>query len=416
MKKITCLLTLVVVFNFVKAQSPYNLPFQEMFVGVPSTVVYTTESLNDVISTPGWEIYGSIATPDPQPSPNPFGWKKPSVTNPCVVTLDEGGYILTPELNIPKGTPLEVSFMARMLLNDKGADNSEKIENNLLRNFYVTIGSDTIYDHHKMSYTIAKPLFQNPNRFMGTIIYEGDSPVRLKLFATNTLEGVWVDHPDGLSLLSSGAEPTDANTGMLIQENTTIPALNISLGHNIDLGTISLSEHPAGSIVNKSFELRGVNLTGNEITNDVVLSDDEAVHISLPTTIYTPVEGVVDEVVPVDITVPSESGTYKEKITLAANAIRMNNANTFNERPTRTIWFTYKVEGASGLNDTKVPVEVFASDGLVRINSPIMLDVTIYNLSGALVHAKKHVQTAQIALDKGVYLVKTGSQVTKVVL
>ncbi|MCK9506933.1 MAG: T9SS type A sorting domain-containing protein, partial [Pigmentiphaga sp.] len=92
------------------------------------------------------------------------------------------------------------------------------------------------------------------------------------------------------------------------------------------------------------------------------------------------------------------------------------NANTFNERPTRTIWFTYKVEGASGLNDTKVPVEVFASDGLVHINSPIMLDVTIYNLSGALVHAKKHVQTAQIDLDKGVYLVKTGSQVTKIVL
>jgi len=392
---------------------PYSLPFQEMYNGLVSDVEHTSDFLNATLPTRGWEIAGSIATPNPQPSPNPFGWKKPGDNNPCVKTIGEGGYLLTPAIDIPSGTPIEFSFMARMLVNDKGADNSAKIVNNLERNFYVTIGNDTVYDHHKMCYDIAKPLFQNPNRWMGTFIYEGDGPARLKFFASNTFKGIWDGNPDGLAILSNGGEPTVDNTGTLVRETNNYPALNIGFGHNIDLGTIALSEFPSGSTVHRSFSLKGINLS-----NKVTMSDESSVSVKLPVKTYYPVSGVVNEEVPIQITVPESTGTYIEKISLTADAVRVNNATETPNSPTRAIWFKFKVEETLGVGEeVYTSLEILAKEGAVHINSPEETTaVNVYSLSGILIKSLKNVQSAIIPLPKGVYLVQTDFQVKKVIL
>lgn len=145
------------------------------------------------------------------------------------------------------------------------------------------IGNDTVCDHHKMSCNVSTPLFQNPIRWMGSFIYEDQGPIRAKLFSTNTYQGVWQGLQDGMIIQS---RPDIANnTGLLIRQTDTVPALNIALGHTIDLGSIDRDENQPGTIVNKSFSLKGVNLVGA-----VDLSDAEAGNISLPVKSYIPVQ------------------------------------------------------------------------------------------------------------------------------
>ena len=140
---------------------------------------------------------------------------------------------------------MEINFIDRPMLNDILTPDRNK--NNLHRNFYVVIGNDTVYDHHKMSYNVSTPFFQNPIRW---------------------------SRPDIAN-----------NTGLLIRQTDTVPALNIALEHTFDLGSIDRDENQPGTIVNKSFSLKGVNLVGS-----VDLSDAEAGNISLPVKSYIPVQ------------------------------------------------------------------------------------------------------------------------------
>jgi hypothetical protein len=109
MKNITLIISTVIMSAlFVKAQGPYSLPFQETFSTLSLGVAYTEETLNATLATKGW------------------GYPVPkSVTGPTTVrvhtkSISEGGYILTPEINVPSGTALELNFVMRAFLNDIG--------------------------------------------------------------------------------------------------------------------------------------------------------------------------------------------------------------------------------------------------------------------------------------------------------
>jgi hypothetical protein len=385
------------------AQEPYSIPFQEPFAGTSTENVYDNETLNALTSTKGWQIAESITRFSPSATP------APTLNGISFKTYGEGGYLLTPQINVPQGTALEINFMGRPNLNDIGANDTEKAANNLQRNFYVVIGEDTIYDHHKLSYDIAKPLFQNPNRWMGSIIYEGTSPIRLKFFSTNTYQGVWSGLQDGIIIQSNSG--ISNNTGMLIRQTDTVPALNIAYGQNKNLGTINLTDNPANTTVSKTFSLKGVNLVG-----DVVLSDATATNISLPVKTITPVSGSVNENVTVNIRVPATPGTYKEKVTVVADGDRANNTTNTLKSPIRTIWFTYNVVSPTGLNDIENQTIVFASGKSIQLRSTAFANAEVYNLSGILLAKKTGVQNASFEVPSGIYIVKAGNQVSKVVL
>jgi len=138
----------------------------------------------------------------------------------------------------------------------------------------------------------------------------------------------------------------------------------------------------------------------------------------LPVKTYYPVSGVVNEEVPIQITVPESTGTYIEKISLTADAVRVNNATETPNSPTRAIWFKFKVEETLGVGEeVYTSLEILAKEGAVHINSPEETTaVNVYSLSGILIKSLKNVQSAIIPLPKGVYLVQTDFQVKKVIL
>jgi hypothetical protein len=398
MKRSTYLITILVLAAKTMFAQPYTLPFQEMYNGTTSLSTYTSSALNLITTTKNWELTESII-------------RSPEVTPGIAFkTFSEGGYLLSPEINITSGTALEVNFMARMVLNDIGADAAAKKTNNLLRNIYVILGNDTIYDHHKFYEDGTTPLFQNPIRFMAGYIYEGSSPVKLKFIGKNTYQGVWTSNQDGLIIMSRSAVTN--NTGTLVRATDTVPALNISYGHNINMGTINLNTNPAGTTVNKSFSFKGVNMVG-----DVVLSDANATNISLPVKTYVPVSGSVNETVALNITVPANPGTYTEKLTVVADADRANNTTNTMIRSTRSIWVRYSVTDTStDIDALTTKTQITTTNGLIRIQSPTATDVEVFSTSGVLIKNLKNVANATFNLPKGLYMVKTGSQITKITL
>jgi hypothetical protein len=336
MKKITTLFCLFLSVTFYSNAQPYSLPFQEFYTGSSTEFTYNTTSFNTAIGENGWEIAQSIT-------------RSPLVT-PGVAfkTLSEGGYLLSPQINITSGTALEMHLFARMVLNNDNTGSGTNA-NNLLRNFFVVLGSDTIYDHHKISYDLATPLFQNPgSRFMTSFIYDGASPSRMKFFATNSYSGVWAGKQDGL-ILTSAASNTN-NTGTLLKATTSVPAINIGYGMSINLGNLNLRNNQANTAASKTFSLKGVNLT-----NSIDLDDSQASRISLPVKVFNPVSGSVNQNVTIIINVPVATGTFTEKVTVVADALRATNTNPATAdlaiRPTRTIWFTYTVVDQTNATD-----------------------------------------------------------------
>jgi hypothetical protein len=202
------------------------------------------------------------------------------------------------------------------------------------------------------------------------------------------------------------------NTGTLVRATDTVPALNISYGHNINMGTINLNTNPAGTTVNKSFSFKGVNMVG-----DVVLSDANATNISLPVKTYVPVSGSVNETVALNITVPANPGTYTEKLTVVADADRANNTTNTMIRSTRSIWVRYSVTDTStDIDALTTKTQITTTNGLIRIQSPTATDVEVFSTSGVLIKNLKNVANATFNLPKGLYMVKTGSQITKITL
>ncbi|MCK9507643.1 MAG: SGNH/GDSL hydrolase family protein [Pigmentiphaga sp.] len=372
----------------------YQLPFQETFTGTTTATTYNTGKLNASLSTTqGWQIEQSIT-------------RTPVLTpGVAVSTISEGGYLRSPEIDIPSGTPINIFLNARMALNDSGTDAAEKQTNNNHRNFYITIGNDTVYDHQKISYSVA-PRMQNPGvQFLGSYIYEGNDPATLKFFASNDYQGVWADKSDGFVMINS----------RVTENNDLVPAINIPYGTSKDLGMIDLNITSAGSTIQRTFPLKGINLI-----QDVVFSDSESNTVKLPVKVYSPDAGSIDEDVTVVITVPAEEGIYTEKITVTADAngpsMAAPNKITDLIQPTRTLWFTYSVDAGTGVHLMSNPATITAHNQVIRIHSTTATNVKVYNLSGVLLHHLAKATSADIPVNKGVYVVKTESVVTKVVL
>ena len=70
----------------------------------------------------------------------------------------------------------------------------------------------------------------------------------------------------------------------------------------------------------------------------------------------------------------------------------------------------------TSISSTVNVAKIFAANGAIHINSSSLVDVEVYNISGKLVKTAKAIQTASFEMQRGVYLVKSGSQIVKVVL
>ena len=57
---------------------------------------------------------------------------------------------------------------------------------------------------------------------------------------------------------------------------------------------------------------------------------------------------------------------------------------------------------------------VYTSQGKIRIEQNMPVDVTIYNVLGQLMISSNQIQNAEFAVQQGVYLVKIGNSVMKV--
>lgn len=403
MKKITLLMSLLLAIS-THAQQPYSLPFTETFSTVVNGASYDETSLNNVLATKGW-IY---AEPTSTAGVSRISFK----------TLGEGGYMFTPELSVSSGSALEINFVARMFKNDIGSDAATKKTNNLHRNFYAVIGNDTVYDHQKLSYDMANPLMQNLNRFMGTYIYDGTSPIKIKFFSTNTYQSVWGEtaniNQDGMTLGNNTAAGN--NTGMWILtrsgEQDTIPALNIAYGENIDLGLIDGSINAPGSVLSKNFMFKAKNLQ-----NAATFNDDASVSLKLDSKDYTPISGIINENVGLKITVPASNGTYIEKVTLVADGDRANGATNTAKMPTRTIWFTYRVSNIStSINNVNINnMKVVTENGKMRITSDKIEEIEVLNLLGVRI-AKFVSNQTEMTIAKGAYLVRSAQYSTKVLV
>jgi len=411
MKKITFILSLLGLSSIVaNAQGPYSLPFQETFSTVVSGTAYDQTTLNEVLVTKGW-VYAE-PTPLLIAGPAKISFK----------TLAQGGSFMTPEIMVPNsGRALELNFYARMLLNDLGSTTADKKTNNLQRNFYAVIGNDTVFDNQKLGYDMENPQMQNFNRFMGTYIYEGASSIRIKFFSTNTYIGVWSGvgkvNADGMIFGNNAGNGTEILSRL--DATDTIPAINIAYGENINLGTIDKLNNATGTTVAKTFALKGKNLRNLQtlVESPVDFNDDVSTTIKLPTKNYTPSLGSLNETVTANITVPSATGTYKEKVTVVTDGDRATNATNSSKRPTRTIWFIYTVvDTSTGLDAVSLGINIFAANGKININSSNTCDVQIFNASGAIVHSLNTINNAAIDLPKGLYIVRAGSIVSKIVL
>ena len=70
-------------------------------------------------------------------------------------------------------------------------------------------------------------------------------------------------------------------------------------------------------------------------------------------------------------------------------------------------------ECGSGLHQVVI-AGVYTSQGKIRIEQNMPVDVTIYNVLGQLMISSNQVQNAEFAVQQGVYLVKIGNSVMKV--
>lgn len=346
-----------------------SLPFVEMF---PNTIIKTTAISNSDINSfstyKGWEIHNGYS----------------SATDRINVTASEvdPGFFLTPEIDFDG--PFELKFNARMLSNDQGLTAAEKIANNIPRNFYAVIGSDTIYDHKKNGAT----LYQNYNEWVCTFALDGID--RIKFFPKVSNQGVWATITDGLSF---GAK----TTGVRVQQ-TTLPTVNVGFGKSIFLGEV---EH--GITKRFTFQLKGWNLSSN-----LQISQSANSKVSIITNQFVPVDGVVDAEVNVEIDAAHLSTeNHIEKITL-----RSEN----NQIKDRTIWLSFDVVQSTGMDEIQTDFKLFTIGNKLVFRSDRNLNLKVYSISGVIMAESQLTNYAEFNLYSGIYIVKVGKEIRKIII
>lgn len=351
--------------------SPIALPFVEPFPGLVSSAgPVTFVELNAMSQNKGWDIKRGSDT----------GTDRIHVLS----SVDNEGYIKTPEI-IFDG-PFELKFFARMLLNNIGATNDEKNANNASRNFFAVIGADTIYNH-KLS---GSTLYQNYNEW--TCTYAFNDIERIKFVPGVSNEGVWEGKNDGFSF-----GPKDVSVRV---QATTLPTVNIPFGSEIYIGEIS-----SGSTMNYSLPLKGWNL--NEA---ITLSVSENSNIQLIKTEFEPdANKMIDEIFEFEINTSGlPEGAYTQVISLSGEA---NMIRTRYIRVAFDVFLHTNVDESNDLN-----IVVFSKNNSILINITKPIDVEVYSLTGALVARLKGDSSYRIETVRGVYLVKAGTEVKKVMV
>lgn len=104
-----------------------------------------------------------------------------------------------------------------------------------------------------------------------------------------------------------------------------------------------------------------------------------------------------------NVSVPSE-GTYSFRVT----AVYKEGESDYSEE----VSFDY-----SGINDVSADKAIVTIDGnIVRITTEQPTDITIYSLDGKQVFQSLNSKNETVVLDNGMYVVKTGNSVTKIIL
>lgn len=346
-----------------------SLPFIEMFTNLSvKTTPITNSDINSFSDYKGWEIHNGYS----------------SAADRINVSASEvdPGFFLTPEIDFDG--PFELKFNARMLANDQGATAADKIANNIPRNIFAIIGSDTIYDHKKNGAT----LYQNYNEWVSTFAFDGIE--RIKILPKVSNQGAWATITDGLSF---GAKAT----GVRVQP-TSLPTVNVGFGKSIFLGEVA-----RGTTKQFTFPLKGWNLSSN-----LLLSQSANSELNITTTQFVPVSGRVDSEVNVAIDATFLStDTHIAKITL-----RSDN----NQLKERTIWLSFDVVQPTGVDEIQSNFKLFTAGNKLVFRSDKQSNIKVYSISGILMAESQFTNYAEFNLNSGIYIVKIGKEIRKIII
>ena len=280
------------------------------------------------------------------------------------------GELVSPDIQLEQ--PFKLTFKGRMILNSSVATYNAK------RNFYAIMGNDTIYNHKKTGST----LYQNYMDLTSTFATTAPAPIRFTATSTNSDFAT-----DGLVI------------GEVLIEPTTEPTLNIGKGKMIDLG-----EFVGGQHFNSEFTLRGWNLTG-----DVNITYTNPLFSTLiPETITPTAEKTLDKKIVWNFSAPTTIGTYIDKISITGGGLT-NGAND--------IFVKLKVVNATDINSlSDKTVQVYSSNNKLVIESEHLNNIEIYSIEGKTFKRYTNTSKVEVELKRGIYIVRIGNTVRKVVI
>lgn len=348
----------------------YNLAFQEGFPNVyPSLEPITSAVFNSFSNTKGWKVNGGISC----------------VNGRVRLPSRKDGSVETPEISFD-GTPVKVTFSARMLQGDIGDDDATKTLNNSDRNFYAVIGNDTVYDHHKAGAT----QFNTFKEWSFTYLPEA-ADMSVKFCSYNATNSVWDDLTDGLEFRLDNSKVSVAAS--------SDPAINMAYSSSLDLGRVLVGE---SVVIN-------YNVKAQNLGAPLFFNDDESNLITVAPSGVLPSSGAVDKDARITIDASILSlGHYTDEFIVSGTDAEIG------ERTVKVSFDVVSTLASSVLPESKISVIV--NQGHVEITTETPSEVMIYNLKGQMLVHQKDKVNFKFALSRGVYVVKVGTQVKKIII
>ena len=280
------------------------------------------------------------------------------------------GELVSPDIQLEQ--PFKLTFKGRMILNSTVATYNAK------RNFYAIMGNDTLYNHKKTGST----LYQNYVIWSSTFATSEPEPIRFTANSTNSDFAT-----DGLVI------------GEILIEPTTEPTLNVGKGKMIDLGEVG-----AGQQFNGEFTLKGWNLTG-----DVNVTYTNPLFSTLiPETLTPTAEKTIEKKFVWNFTAPTNIGNYVDKISVTGGGLTGG---------TNDIFVKLKVINATDINLlSDKSLRVYSLNNKLVVESEQLNDIQIFSIEGKSIKRYNKTSKIEVELKQGIYLVRIGNVLQKVVL
>ncbi len=280
------------------------------------------------------------------------------------------GALVSPDIQLEQ--PFKLTFKGRMILNSTVATYNAK------RNFYAIMGNDTIYNHKKTG----SSLYQNYMVWGSTFATTNPEPIRFTATSTNSDFST-----DGLVI------------GEILIEPTTEPTLNVGKGKVIDLGEVG-----AGQQFNGEFTLKGWNLT--EPVN--ITYTNPLFSTLVPESLTPTAEKTIEKKFVWNFIAPTNLGAYIDKISVTGGGLT-GGAND--------IYLKLNVVNATDVNNiNSMKINIYTKRTKLFIESEEHNDIEIYSILGKQLKTFKNTKNVETELPQGIYLVKVGNLIRKVVI